>query len=136
MYVPCEICVGGGRKPSIGSSRSSCRIWIFILAKRAGFRGGLPTVIVFVLTTNGLNAHVVEFGLNVHSYYSDEGFIPFLGGQSTGKGVNLMTDQDFIGFNHTNVEVTLMNSMSESHLVDENVHNQSFPECTCFGIPM
>ena len=77
-------------------------------------------VVLLVETTFGFNTHSSAFGLDMLADLGDEWFSSGRGLSANCKVINLAADQDIFAINSASTDVPLMDSIAESHLVDEN----------------
>ena len=78
------------------------------------------TVVLLVETIFSFNAHSSIFGLDVFMDLGDEEFGSIRGLSANCKIIILAADQYICAVDSTSIDVPLVDSTAESHLVDEN----------------
>ena len=84
-------------------------------------------IVLLVETSFGFNAHGSIFCLDVFTDLGDEQFGSVGGFSANCKIINLATDQHVLAVNSTGIDILLMDSVTESHLIDEDFSDNAFP---------
>ena len=85
------------------------------------------TIALLVETSFGFNAHGSIFSLDVFTDLGDAQFSSVGGFSADCKIINLVTDQHVLAINSTGIDISLMDSVMESHLIDEDFSDKAFP---------
>ena len=82
------------------------------------------------------NSHSVVFRFYVLADFLHEAPCSLQRGGTSGEIVYLSHNNYFFPIDLADVDISLMRSVAETHLVDNNIRNHSFPESSCFWMPL
>ena len=96
----------------------------------------INTIESLINTLLSFDTHAVKLRLNIFADLLEEELSTGLGGRARGKVVNLTTDKNLVTINHTLIQILLMGGCLESHLIDEDISDQSLPKNVSFWVSL
>ena len=99
-------------------------IWLDVILSLKDIHAIASLVEIFF----GFNAHGGKFGLDMLTNFCDEKLASLWSFRAHGKVVNLMANMHVLSIESAQMDVLFMDSVQKSHLVDEDLSDEAFPQ--------